>query len=112
MPDLQNYPAQVALLSAVTSTTTGTATDAYDGRFEQDERTFTCVVSGTGSVSATVLVQVSNNNADFITLATITLSGTTSDTDGFVSDESWQYVRGKVTAISGTSAAVTLTLAA
>jgi hypothetical protein len=38
------------------------------------------------------------------------LSGTTSADDGFVADETWQYVRAKVTAISGTGAAVTVTM--
>jgi hypothetical protein len=41
-----------------------------------------------------------------MTMGTITLSGTTSATDGFVSDEPWAYHRANVTAISGTSATV------
>lgn len=100
--------APLTLLSGVTSTTTGAAHDA--GPEGITARTFVANVSGTGAVSATVIVQVSNNGLHFITLATITLSGTSSDADGFVADEAWQYVRGKVTAISGTGATVTLTM--
>lgn len=96
------------LLNGVISTTTGSTYDA--GPEGITGRTFVANVAGTGAVTATVLVQVSNNNSHWITLATITLSGTTSADDGFVADESWQYVRGKVTAISGTGAAVTLTM--
>lgn len=110
---MSNTPVtQVRLLSAVTTTTTGTASDMKG--IINDERNFTAKVAGTGAVTATVLVQVSNtpDTDSFFTLATITLSGTTSAADGFVSDESWQYVRGKVTAISGTGAAVTLTMGA
>lgn len=74
-------------------------------------RAFQAVVAGTGAVSATVLVEVSNNNVDFLTLGTITLSGTTRATDGFASDAPWRFIRGNVTAISGTSASVNLLMA-
>lgn len=99
----------IVLLNGVTTVSTGSVKDIAH-LTDIEDRYFTCKVVGTGSVSATVLVEVSNNNSDFITLATIALSGTTSDTDGFVSEDSWQYYRGRVTAISGTSAAVTLTM--
>lgn len=99
---------QVTLLSGVTTVSTGTAYDAAS--LDSDDRNFMAKVSGTGAVSATVLVEVSNNNLDFITYATITLSGTTSAADGGAMDDLWQFVRGSVTAISGTSATVRLTL--
>lgn len=104
---------QFRLLNAVTTTTTGTAVDTSQSE-QQEERNFHAWVAGTGAVSATVLVEVSstNNAPAWITLGTITLSGTTVVADGFVSDEAWQYVRGKVTAISGTGAAVTLVMGA
>ena len=69
-------------------------------------RTFQAVVTGAGAVSATVAVEVSNNGAHFITLSTLTLSGTNVGTDGFASDAPWKYMRANVTAISGTGAAV------
>ena len=66
----------------------------------------------TSTGAATVVVQVSNNNSDWITLGTITLTlGTSSTSDGFASLAPWAYVRGNVTAISGTNATVTLTMA-
>lgn len=95
------------LLDGVISTTTGTALDMAG----VDDRNFVAHVEGTGAVSATVVVQVSNNNLHWGTLATFSLSGTTSASDVYVSDDAWQFIRGKVTAISGTGAAVTLTMA-
>jgi hypothetical protein len=71
-----------------------------------EKRTFQASVTGTGSVSASVDIQVSNDSLNFLTLATINLSGTTSATDGFVSDAPWAYVRASLTAISGTGASV------
>lgn len=75
-------------------------------------RTFQSTVSGTGAVTATVVIQVSNDGTNYLTLGTITLSGTTSASDGFASDASWGYVRANVTAISGTSAIVNTTMGA
>lgn len=65
------------------------------------------VSASTGAVS--IAVQVSNDNINFITLGTITLSLTTSESsDGFAADAAWAFVRGNVTSISGTGAAVSL----
>ena len=72
--------------------------------------TFQAIVTGTGSVSATVLIQVCNQEdtfngvkANWITMGTITLAGTTTATDGFTTVCPWRYVRANVTAISATS---------
>lgn len=63
--------------------------------------------SGTGS--ATVKAQASNNDTDWLDLGTITLTlSTTSTSDGFTVEAPWRYVRGNVTAISGTGASVDL----
>lgn len=74
---------------------------------------FQAIETGTGAVTATVIVQASNDEATYkgdasnwITIATITLSGTTSTTDGFTTVAPWKYVRAGVTAISGTGATV------
>ena len=69
---------------------------------------FQAVLSGTGALTATVLVQVSNDAINWMTLGTITLSGTTLTSDGFTAEAPWAYVRGNVTAISGTGATITL----
>jgi hypothetical protein len=75
--------------------------------------TFQAIVTGTGTVSATVAIQVSNEAATFngdksnwITLGTISLSGTTTSTDGFTTTAPWRYVRANVTAVAGTGATV------
>jgi hypothetical protein len=95
------------LLNAATTTQTGAALVVY-----QVNRTFQATVAGTGAVSATVIIEGSNDGANFLTLGTITLSGTTSASDGFVSDAAWGYVRARLTAISGTGAAVTVAMGA
>lgn len=94
-----------ALLNAVTTTATGANVRVF-----QVNRTFQATVSGTGAVTATVIVESSNDGANFLTLGTITISGTTSASDGFVSTATWEYVRARLTAISGTGAAVTVTM--
>jgi len=63
-------------------------------------------VSGTGAVSATVVVQVSNFDNVWLTLGTLTLSGTTTASAGLALDAHWAYIRADLTAISGTGASV------
>lgn len=65
-------------------------------------------VAGTGAVTATVVIEVTNNTAlasSALTIATITLSGTTTAVDGtLISAQRWGYYRARLTAISGTGA--------
>lgn len=101
--------AVVTLLNAVLVTGAGASSRMYGGRCA-----FQGVANGTsGAFTAVIAVQVSNDNQNWITMATITLSGTatTADNDGFSSDASWAFVRGNVTSISGTGATATLTMA-
>ena len=73
--------------------------------------TFQAVVVGTGAVTATVTIEVSNDALYALSTVagTITLSGTTSNSDGFTTtDAPWKYVRANVTAVSGTAATVTV----
>lgn len=65
-------------------------------------------VEGTGAVTATVIVEVSNFEGleDYITLTTFSLSGTTHATDGIAVTAPWRYIRSRVTAITGTGARV------
>jgi hypothetical protein len=96
------------LLTSATTTGAGTAQKMMGGRC-----TFQAVANGTsGAFATTVLVQVSNDNVNFITLGAISLSGTatTAATDGFATTAPWRYVVGNVSAISGTGANVTLTM--
>jgi hypothetical protein len=95
------------LQNGATATNTGTAVQLQDRR---PKRTFQASIVGSGSVSATVPILVSNDGSNFLTLGTISLSGTTSATDGFASDAPWAFVRADVTAISGTSATVNVVM--
>lgn len=76
------------------------------------QRTFSAKVVGTGAVTATIIILVSNtgDDDDWATAATITLSGTTSDADGFAMNAKWAYTMATISAISGTGAAVTVTM--
>lgn len=70
--------------------------------------TFQASLVGTAAVTATCVVAFSNDNSNWLTGGTITLSGTTTASDGFASSANWEYVRGSVTAIGGTAAVATV----
>lgn len=90
------------LLSGATAVSTGPTQNTAQNK----QTTVVASVKGTGSVSATVVVEASNDAVDFFTLATITLSGSGTAVDGFGASVRYPYTRAKVTAISGTGAAV------
>jgi hypothetical protein len=69
--------------------------------------TFQFTVIGTsGAQTATVLVEYSNGNGNWATLSTVSLSGTTSASDGFAISAPYSYIRASLTAISGTGAKI------
>ena len=70
--------------------------------------TYQAILSGTGALTATVIIEVSNDgvNACSTPLGTIVLSGTTLTSDGFTSSAPWKYVRARISAISGTNATI------
>ena len=74
--------------------------------------TFDATVAGTGSVSATVLIECRNSPGSAAkTYGTFSLSGTTSASDvatGGAALPAFTQYRSNVTAISGTGAAVTV----
>jgi hypothetical protein len=72
-------------------------------------RAFQGVVSGPGSVSASVVIEASNDAANALPLGTIDLSGTSPQTDGFLSDAEWVFVRARVVSVSA-GAVVTVTM--
>ena len=97
--------------SGVTSTTAVAASSSIYK--ESPYSSFQAIVTGTGSVGATVVIQGSNETATFngtksnwVTIDTYTLSGTTTATGGSTSTSVWRYLRANVTAISGTGATV------
>lgn len=62
--------------------------------------------------AATVLIEVRNSeNSDWHQMAQIDLTLSTSTSgDGFASSAAWRYVRARVSAISGTGAAVSVNM--
>lgn len=93
------------LLDAATATGAGETI-----RLKNGPKTIQAYVVGTGAVGATVKVQVCNIPGQWLDLGTITLSGTTSATDGTSWVVPWAFCRANCTAISGTGAALTVTL--
>lgn len=73
--------------------------------------TIQAAVVGTGAVTASVVIEVSNNgvDAESDTDSTLALSGTTRDSAGTVLSAPWAMIRARVASISGTGAAVTVT---
>lgn len=90
------------LLNAVTVTGVGDAVRL------RGPATFQAYVVGTGSVGATIKIQVANIAGQWLDAGTITLSGTTSATDGFALAVPWALCRANCTAISGTGATLTV----
>lgn len=101
--------APTAVASAVTTVSDATAVQLRAGVKSWQAR-----VVGTGAVTATVEIQFSNDGTNWMshTDYTLTLSGTTSDVDAFTEEDAYAYHRASVTAISGTGAAVTVTVGA
>lgn len=97
------------IMSGVTSSpTTGAACRASLTGDTPVSQTFQATVTGTGAVSATVVIEGSNDGVGFIPIGTISLTDTTTDTDGFAYAGPWQFVRANVTALAGTGATVTV----
>lgn len=100
------------LLSNATTTGAGTAWHARDtsAMATYNYHSFQAVGSTSASTgAATVLIQVSNDGTNYITLATITLTlGTSATSDGFAVTNNWEYYRANLSAISGTGATVSV----
>lgn len=80
-----------------------------------EKATFQCFGStSAGAGSATVNVEVSNDNVAWVVMGTfnLTLSTTSGDeAEGFIAPNMlWEYARANVTAITGTDASVSLTM--
>lgn len=99
----------VLTLVAAEVATVGTA---FDTAQLSAERTYQAVVRGTGTVSATIIVYVSNDGQVWETLATFSLSGTTSDTEPLIAQHRWAFTKASITAISGTGAVASATVGA
>jgi hypothetical protein len=100
------------LLNAATTTGAGTAwnprdTTAFATYVQHSFQAKGTTTSSTGA--ATILIEVSNDGVNFITMGTITLTlGTSATSDGFAVANTYEYYRANVSAISGTGAQVTV----
>lgn len=83
------------------------------GYVNPPEQSFLSVVTGTGSVSATVQPQGSNDGNTWVSVGTaITIaSGASPQSGTAITSATYQYYRANVTALTGTGAAVTTTMA-
>ena len=81
-------------------------------QIESEAFSIQATITGNGAVSASVSIDVSNDENVFIDDAiTITLSGTTKVTDGRGwNQQKWQYARARLTAMSGTNAMLSVIL--
>ena len=95
--------AQKNLMTGVTTNTTGTAYDRPEAVWS-----YQSVVTGTGAVSVTVTIQVSNDGSNWETFGTMSPSGTTTATATLNGDAPWALHRAVTSSISGTGATVSV----
>lgn len=96
------------MLAAVTGTGPG-------GSFQDSNKapSFSGFVAGTGAVSATVDIEVRNSiGGAWVKYGTLTMSGTTQAGDAVAGTARYAEYRANVVALSGTGAAVTVTMGA
>jgi len=105
--DISSFPHTLA-----THTASGAGT-TYNLTFKTGTVQATTDFDGGSALTATITIQVSNDNDQWITLGTISLSGD-NDTEGFVFDAPWAYIRSNATAFSATGSTpkVTVTMSA
>lgn len=63
------------------------------------------VLTGTGAVSCTVSIQQSNTDANYLEVATMTVSGTNTAIEEYSFQSAFKYTRVVVSALAGTGAA-------
>jgi hypothetical protein len=108
--DLSNNPGSRTLLQTTTTTATGSSFERTPvGRSRAFQSVLTCT---SGNCSGTVIFEASLDGDNFVTMATVTFAAAASpQSDGFVSDAPWLFVRTRVTAITGTGASISNYLA-
>jgi hypothetical protein len=72
------------------------------------KNSFQVILTGTGSVSVTATLQVSNDASNWIDATALSLSGTGGDVDGATLDAAWKWARITLASITGTAATVTV----
>lgn len=61
-------------------------------------------LTGSGTVSVTAAIEVSNDRTNWITATSLSLSGSGGDVDGATLQSGWAYARVTLSSITGTSA--------
>lgn len=92
------------------SRATSTGANAVGRGSNSPKRTFQATgFTTSGAGSATIKIQGSLNETEWVDIGTITLTlATTVSTDGFATDAPWKHIRANLTAITGTGAEVTV----
>lgn len=103
---MSEYNQSAVLLDGVLVTGAGT-----NIRRRNRRATYQARVVGTGAQTAVVNIEGTNDGLGYDVIGTITLSGTTSASDSFSSEDRYSSVRANCTSISGTGAALTVTMA-
>lgn len=99
------------VMTLLPSSTTGDVTGAW--RFKDAPKSaIQATVVGSGAIGCTVTIQASNDAIYAVAtpVGTITLSGTTSDSDGFTTDAPWKYLRAVVSSSSGSITSIEVTM--
>jgi len=92
--------------------TTGAEVSGATHEFKSDQHGFQAALTGTGALTATVNIDVSNDGVTWITGRWVfTLSGSTAVVEGFSSTERWGYVKARTSALTGTGARVVVSVA-
>lgn len=94
-------PTVVSLINNGTGTLTGTPV-----HMPWAGGVFQATISGTGAVSATVIINASMQGNIWTPIGTLSLTGTTTDSKTAAMTAPWPLVRTDITAISGTGATV------
>ena len=97
---------KAVLLDAVAAPVT-----SNNGLMSSDNWTIQGTVQGTGAITATINIEYSNDGIAWMPGPQIVLTGSTLVTDGFFGSEHWIMCKATLASVTGTGAAVTVTLA-
>jgi len=94
----------VQVITDSITTSTSILIQPWNGRMTFQANGATSAGAGT----ATILIEASLDNTNFILLGTLTLSWTNPalGSDGIAIDAPWQFIRARITALTGTDATI------
>ena len=106
----QNLGGSAVAQDAILAAAVPAVSEAFNHK-PSEKRTFQAFgITSAGAGASTIIVEATNEETPtvWVLLGTITLVlSTTVVSDGFATDAPWRHVRFRITAISGTDAAVT-----